>query len=857
MKTRVKVFLSHASVDKALVGRVYRELGAGICHYDVATFDRSGSIAQEIYDALATSTHFVLFASPTALASSWVQGELKRAFDNWMHGSVQQAMVFLLDGARHEQVPDWLKHRVISEPPSWRHVVCRIQTEVDRANRPEQPPYFGSDISPLESRLLNVEASRLPGVILLHGPDGSGRKRVINELYARQYPNVLSRKILIPMSEFSTEVELYREIVGHTRIATISEFEDLFREFEELDADPRFGRLAEEIVKCSEANQCLIVDCDRSLLTDDARLPSWLLQLAHRLAGKDYPRLTVTTTRRPRDISVADVTGLLVQEIHALDRDSSQTLLNWWLRHLAGPFRDELKEVVFDACAGNPKQIELGAKALIEAGAGRIDKIRPELMKTLEGASRQILEIFETQMPHRAVLAFVANTGFPSRTELLVCFGDAGFASPQKLNEAIDDCASYGFLIEDEVCIWMPEYLQRGARAIGRDSEIAELLARVWMLQAERFRALKIDEFTSIPLLNEYCMAFLRDGANDGSIFDNILLASQCLRVARSMYDRKDYKGAIRLCELGFSKRGTLTEDAQIELLRYMGLGAARLNEQSKLQEVYERLNDFGKSDKAKRIRCFLMGFNARLDGDYDLAQTSLSEAYRHKGNHDLHILRELAFIALQSNDLPAARRYLSHFTERASTNPYALELAVRVELSASSAVVAKRRTEIDELMARLRSFDISSNKVYWHQMCCERLLALGEVDEAQDCLERPPLAGSESPVVVIARARIAMKRKSFAVANKILDELREKISSRSNGQRKSILPIVLRLLIESSSAADLEIGLERFLAYQGRLPKSIAQSLAKSLLDSLAFTGTTVPSTVRDRVKRISEGYF
>lgn len=854
MKAKVKVFLSHSSVDKSFVGRVYRELGAGICHYDVATFDRAGSIAQEIYDALATSTHFILFASPTALTSSWVTGEMRRAFENWMHGSVQQAMVFLLDGASIDLVPDWLKHRVIAEPPSWRHVVCRVQTEVERANRPEQPPYFGSDIAPLEARLLNVEALRLPGVILVHGPDGSGRKRVINELYARQYPNVLPRKILVTMPEFSTEIELYRGIVGHMRIATISEFESIFEEFEVLDPAARLDRLAAEIVKFSEANQCLIVDCDRSLLTDDARLPQWLLQLAHRLAGKDYPRMTVTATRRPRDISIAELTGLLMQEIHALDRDSSKTLMNWWLRLLARPFQEALKDIVFDACAGNPKQIELGAKALIEAGAGRIEKIRPELMRTLEGSSRQILDIFARQMPHSVILAFVANTGFPTRTDLLVHFSDAGIATIDALNEAIDDCASYGFLVEDEVCLWMPEYLQRGARALGRDGDAAELLTRLWKLQAERFRSLKVDELTSMPVLNEYCLAFLREGANDGSIFDNILLASQCLRVARTMYDRRDYKGAMRLCEMAFDKRGTLTEDAQIELLRYAGLTAARLNDQAQLHVVYDRLGDIGKSEKSRRIRSFLKGFNARLDGDYDLAQKNLSEAYQHKGDHDLHILRELAFIALQNNDLPTARRYLKSLMERASANPYALELSVRVALTASPAVVAGRQGELDELMARLRSFDTSSGKFYWHQMCCEHLLALGELDEAQRRLNLPPLAGSDSPMVAITQARIAIQRKSFVAANNILDGLRDKISRKSNGQRKSILPIVLRLLIESSSAANPEQGVECFLAYKASLPKSTARTLARKLLETLAFSGAGLPSAVRDELRRISE---
>ena len=95
MTTKIKVFLSHSSADQSFVGRVYKELGAGICHYYSATFDRAGSIAEEIHEALATSTHFVLFASPVAMASPWVNGEMQRAFERWMGGGVQQAMATL------------------------------------------------------------------------------------------------------------------------------------------------------------------------------------------------------------------------------------------------------------------------------------------------------------------------------------------------------------------------------------------------------------------------------------------------------------------------------------------------------------------------------------------------------------------------------------------------------------------------------------------------------------------------------------------------------------------------------------------------------------------------------------------
>lgn len=92
-----RIFLSHSSTDKAIVRRVYEELGAALCHYDEATFDPTGSIPQEIHSALNDCSHFVMFASPAAINSPWVQGELSRAFENWMRSGIRRAMVFLLD----------------------------------------------------------------------------------------------------------------------------------------------------------------------------------------------------------------------------------------------------------------------------------------------------------------------------------------------------------------------------------------------------------------------------------------------------------------------------------------------------------------------------------------------------------------------------------------------------------------------------------------------------------------------------------------------------------------------------------------------------------------------------------------
>lgn len=240
----LKIFLSHTSVDKIIVKRVYDELGAALCHYDEATFDPTGSISKEIHSALNESSHFVLFASPTAIKSQWVQGELSLAFENWMRSGIRRAMVFLLDGAEMHDLPDWLQTYVMREPPTYRHIVCRIQSEIDKENRAtSRPPlYRPTELQRLETKIV-VEAAAMPGAVFVHGPDGSGRKALINELYQRQFRGVAARKLYIGTTAYAGERELFRDLVGLTTIATPSEFAALFEAFDALDPKSKLGKV--------------------------------------------------------------------------------------------------------------------------------------------------------------------------------------------------------------------------------------------------------------------------------------------------------------------------------------------------------------------------------------------------------------------------------------------------------------------------------------------------------------------------------------------------------------------------------------------------------------------------------------
>lgn len=842
--SNIRIFLSHSSTDKVIVRRVYDELGAALCHYDEATFDPTGSIPAEIFSALNECTHFVLFASPTAIKSKWVQGELQRAFDNWMRSGIRKAMVFLLHGTCVSDLPDWLRTYVLNEPPTYRHILCRIQSEIDKeARATTMPPFYRSnELENLEAKTV-VETHAMPGALFIHGPDGSGRKALINELYARQFRSVSTRKLYISTSAYAGERELFRHLVGLTTIATPSDFAAIFESFDELDPAAKLVALKQKIEECTQGNQCILIEGDYSLLTEEGRIPDWLVDLLVSLAGKDYPRVAFTALRRPTQIPASALGKILIQEVSALDRKVSGILFQWWLRALNKPYADVLKEDVLEACAGSPKQLELGAKLLVQEGAGNIAKIKPHLLKTLEGISRQLLNVLAQKKPHATLLAFVANAGYVTRTDLVQYALDAKVADTDAVNEAITECSAYGFLIEDEVCIRMADYLVRGARALGRSNHVEPQMRSMLEKQGQRSASFQIDQLTTIAVLNEYSLTSLRSGENMSPIIESIILPSQCLQVARAMYEREKYEMAFTLCERAYQTRAALSTDGLIEALRYMALAAARLGDREKFKLALSYFGaDLDESKKASRILHFLKGFNERLEGNYDKALIELNAAHRIKGEQDIHILRELAFIYIHIGDIPTARGYINTALSRASSNHYVLELAVRVELIGDPATVAKRIDQIESLLDKLQAFDTSPDKIYWLQAKCECHLALNEPDLANQLLNSTALAKTTSPVIELIRARILMKRQSFKVATDILQRLFDKTTGQRTGQRKSILPIICRWLVEASGAVSPLIGVDTFFKCQKYLPRQVASTLAKGLLETVSFSRTQLP---------------
>jgi hypothetical protein len=847
----MKIFLSHSSSDKDIVEKVYKELGAGICHYDVATFDPTGFLPNQIYSALEESTHFVLFASRKALDSSWVQGELKNLFINWMRSKTTTVMVFLLRDGDRSSVPDWLKNYVITEHPTPTHIACRILSEYDcwQNNESNIPPFYRSNESTnLETRLI-VEAAKMPTCLLISGLDGFGRKELINEVFKRHFRNVSHRKIHIYTENFDSDVDFYKSLRGLFSLTTAREFVDTVNSYKELTLDQRLSELVELIQLLCEGSQTIILEAsDSSILDDSGEINDWIEQLIIKLPSTSYPCLNITTNRKPNYVKSYILEKTVVYHLEPLPTQESSLLFQWWLNKLEVSLSTPIKELVLEQVTGNPKLIESSIRLLKNIpDVSDIGNIKKNVFSDLErNASKLIINIASDDLS-KLTLSLIADCGSIAISDLLIVVKQVTNQNEESIRNCYKKLRSYGLIQSDDICIKVPNFLIRTAKSLGKVEPIATQLKDCWKTLAESMGEISCNDETSFTILNEACILKLKSGINSIVGIESLILPSQCLRTARQLYDNNEYGRAYELGHRAFIARLALTDDGAIEALRYCGMSAARLNNSDLLAETKTNFKEYLTNKRAKRIYEFIQGFNFRLAGEFDKALNHMQEAVQLKGGEqDFHVLRELAFLYLSTNEPQKAKIYINKAAATARNNSFILEMQILIELALGKGYVIHNEKSISELIDNLEYIEPFSNKKHTLRVRVEYLLTRGDVEEARRLFDGYYKQGSDGIPKNLLEAKLLIAERKFSDAVSLLNKTKKKIFNTQESQRRSTLPMIADLLTQAAGGISISNGIIEYKQNQKYLPSAIQEKTKKELTEQVAYSKYNLSSEER-----------
>ncbi|MCD9117653.1 toll/interleukin-1 receptor domain-containing protein [Pseudomonas bijieensis] len=840
----MKFFLSHSSSDKNVVEKVYEQLGAALCHYDVATFDNTSFLPEQIYEALNESTHFILFASQKALSSDWVKGELRTAFSLWMKAKIRSAMVFLINDGERSEIPSWLQDYVIIEHPSAHHISCRILSAFDdwESQIGNEPPFYRYAEAMQLEKSVSVEPSKSPTTLMLCGADGYGRKQLANELFKRRFSGLARRKLSFSIEDHDSEVNFYRHVLGITSLFTPTELSQKTKDFLNLHTKERYEIIVEHIIEATRAGQAIYVDVGSAGLDDSGKITSWLEGIVLELPRATYPRLVLISARRPIFLPSQTAAAICLQKIEPLPREESELLFSWWLNKLNISNTQEIIEHFIDLVDGRPKSIELAARTLATVDPSQLNKQKPNIAKDIQAQAATLLKAFENNRIANMALAITAYSGYISEVDLIESLKTITDVTPEDITDSLNLLISYGFILQDSISIKLPGYLRRIAADLLNSSTYSEDLKPAISYLINANNNIDPNEKTNVSTIEDFCIARLRKGQHSIIGLDSLILPSQCLRLAKEYYNNQDYETSYTLCETAYRGRLALTDESALEVLRYKGLSAARLNKQTELTEVLNSFSNHKNSIKAKRLHAFIKGFNLRLSGSFDEALAELNTAYSSKGEGDIHILRELSFLHCYAGDLTTAERLIKKAHQPTDNNSYIIQMYIRILLAKGKGHVLYEEPFILELIGKLDTSQRRGTASASSMMRAELHYAIGNISAAKGIAELI----SETTPIKILKAKIQIKEGKYPAARDALGKLKTSLIASHEGQRQTSIPEVCHSLIEAAAAISIIDGMHEFERNIRLLPQRVIIFWREFFIRELGFTQTKPTATQR-----------
>lgn len=157
--------------------------------------------------------------------------------------------------------------------------------------------------------------------------------------------------------------------------------------------------------------------------------------------------------------------------------------------------------------------------------------------------------------------------------------------------------------------------------------------------------------------------------------------------------------------------RTGLSKNGVVAACRYLGLAAARINDQQAFDLSVTELERVADDDWSRSNIFFLQGFNLRLKGKLQDARSALTSSYRlARGNRSTS--RELAAVCL-SLDLPVeAEGFAREAYETAKSNPYIIDILISCLIRNKGSDCVNDH-EVAELLGKLNALDEEEGKSF------------------------------------------------------------------------------------------------------------------------------------------------
>ena len=406
----MKAFLSHSSVDKNFVLRVYESLKPHTLWLDRAEIEWGNSFLDKIEEGIKSASDFVLFWSKHSAKSEWVRLEVNMAF---MASINRRAIRFRVVQLDETELPLYLQmYHYISVTDTDDPVGTVVEALREALNQPTQGVRHrflnrNSELGRIEDMINDRETK----VIFLQGFQGIGKGALAGEALRRFFEGASVVDIPVTPGVGPVELALY---LHHVAFGTV------LPEMSTLEALAAIESAMQEIVA---QGKFMIFRNGHHWLDGESDLEEPLLtivQQAVELEQTSPHPVLITLTRVPR-ISSGLYRYVSMLRIHGLSNEHTASLISLWYELSTGSLLNvsEASEVA-SQLHGHPVAAKIASNLIAQFGANHLLEYPRELTALRRDLAKTLISDLDLSQNASDLLQILAIVGVPVPSRVLV-----------------------------------------------------------------------------------------------------------------------------------------------------------------------------------------------------------------------------------------------------------------------------------------------------------------------------------------------------------------------------------------------------------------------------------------------------
>lgn len=663
-----KIFLSHSSKNKDYVRPIFEYFGGDRCIFDEMTFEAGMQTINEIFKGIDDADLFVFFISNDSLDSDWVKKEIYQARDHLNNDSKKLSQIFpiIIDNSvtyGDARIPDFLKtglgaynlrhiqnYKVACKKIEDQLIKLRMEKEIDFGDKLNF--FYGRDIEKktfkekLDERDENGKLRHIK-CLIISGIDGIGRKAYaraalkdsqIMERYYFPMSIVLSQNDTIDDFIMKLSFDLGLGVYSYEDIASLGNMDD------------KIDILADLLNTAQNYREQIFIEDDMCIIKS-ADIIYWFERALEKIGRKVtlviITRISLNTFKYRKNKNIFQIS------LQNLEPSDTYGFLRGYSKICGIPFEEEDIDFFTEILTGYPLQIQYCVELARDNHSIQYVKDNSYLVYDMPKAnSAKILDIIikdEFSKEYNGFLALIAQLGtVPVSLVEYVIKGNPIYREVLSRIKMFTICSTVGTSGEYiKLNSVIRDYVLRSGFSMTED------IKAILNSNMEEFtKKIEDPEYMNYLSFSEFSYYIKENLKNNISVPDKFLYSTVYVKSVIELYNAGKYSRVLDIVkEMKHSGLFSNSDDDVKNIVQfYYCSSLARL----KKAEFDAEVSFFRDAESSYQQYNFLKGFNYRLQGQYQMAESSYLNVLGKNPRHD-KARRELVLIYTNMQDYDAA----------------------------------------------------------------------------------------------------------------------------------------------------------------------------------------------------------